>query len=202
MGIITLLRTFFKKKICKVTYNKALRDLWRIFAFRGNKLLLHIIKLITPCKTSTDGGEDRDVEFHSRESTWVSASYHILYWMNTLSRKQAGRRLNQWTVRYHRRGRSNNVALPSASQETCGRLDVEGMDLQRNWLQLWWLTLNLIWVSPCVYVGGHTSPHCGRSASERSGADCYSRGSGEWLWCWLGCKSEGFTFHIWVVSLS
>ncbi|CAF1919662.1 unnamed protein product [Brassica oleracea] len=44
---------------------------------------------------------------------------------------------------------------------------------------LWWLTLNLIWVSPCVYVGGHTSPHCGRSASERSGADCYSRGSGE-----------------------
>lgn len=111
--------------------------------------------------------------------------------MNTLSRKQAGRRLNQWTVRYHRRGRSNNVALPSASQETCGRLDVEGMDLQRNWLQLWWLTLNLIWVSPCVYVGGHTSPHCGRSASERSGADCYSRGSGEWLWCWLGCKSEG-----------
>ena len=30
------------------------------------------------------------------------------------------------------RGRSKNAALPSTSQVTCSRLDVEGMDLQRT----------------------------------------------------------------------
>ncbi|KAG5379376.1 hypothetical protein IGI04_027218, partial [Brassica rapa subsp. trilocularis] len=42
------------------------------------------------------------------------------------------------------RGRSKNAALPSTSQETCGRLDVEGMDHLGNSLQVVIDTLLLI----------------------------------------------------------